>query len=465
MSIRLRLTLLYSAILALTLVAFSSALYLMQSRTTMREYELRVAGATRFLEHADRLPSQPERPFERPPRRDFPGQPYVQVHNLAGEVIKSDPNLEDVVLPLTEKALEAIARGESWVEPVSVEGERFLVHYQEIALEDGARGIVQIAISLAERDQNLSTLGRILIIGSGIAVLLAFGIGWLLAGATLRPINRITLTAQTIGAERDFGRRVQHSGPKDEIGQLASTFNHMLTELQAAYRQVEGSLQAQKRFVADASHELRTPLTTIRGNLGLLQRNPPISTEDQAEALGDAVAETERLMRLVNDLLLLARADAEQPLKTERVQIGPLIDDVRRQIKLLAPDRRIVCDCDAQFEETILGDRDALKQVLLAVLDNAIQHTPPDTTVTVTTQMADDRMAIQVSDEGPGIEAAQLPHLFDRFYQGDSARSGPGTGLGLAIAKELTEAQGGTISVESQLDQGSIFTLTFPKAR
>jgi signal transduction histidine kinase len=463
MSIRLRLTLLYSAILALTLVAFSSALYLMQSRTTLREYELRLAGATRFLERVDKWPSQLERPFERPPRRDFPGQPYLQIHDLTGQVVESDPNLEDIVLPVNEEALEAIDRGESWVEPISVEGERFLVYHQEITLENGAGGIVQIAISLAERDQNLSTLGRILIIGSGIAVLLAFGIGWLLAGVTLRPINRITHTARTIGTERDFGRRVQHGGPKDEIGQLASTFNQMLTELEAAYRQIEESLQAQKRFVADASHELRTPLTTIRGNLGLLQRDPPISTEDQSEALGDAVAETERLMRLVNDLLLLARADAEQPLKSQAVQIGPLIEDVRRQARLLAPDRRIVCDCDSQLEEAVVGDQDALKQVLLALLDNAVRHTPPDTTVTVATQMVDDRVAIQVSDEGPGIEAARLPHLFDRFYQGDSARTGPGTGLGLAIAKALTEAQHGTISVESQPGQGSIFTLTFPK--
>ena len=268
MSIRLRLTLLYSAILALTLIVFSSALYLMQSRTTMREYEQRLAGATRFLENAERSPFL----IERPPRRRFPGQPYVQFRNLDGEVIESDPNLDGIVLTLSENAFEAVTRGESWVETISVEGERFLVHNQSLALPDGTRGVAQIAVSLAERDQNLNTLGRILIVGSSIAVLFAFGVGWLLAGEALRPINRITQTAQAIGAERDFGRRVQHSGPKDEIGQLATTFNDMLTELQAAYRQVEQSLQVQKRFVADASHELRTPLTTILGNLGLLQR-------------------------------------------------------------------------------------------------------------------------------------------------------------------------------------------------
>jgi hypothetical protein len=209
MSIRLRLTLLYSAILALTLIVFSSALYLMQSRTTMREYEQRLAGATRILENAERLPFL----LERPPRRRFPGQPYVQFRNLDGEVIESDPNLDGIVLPLSEKAFEAVAHGESWVETISVEGERFLVHNQALVFPDDTQNVAQIAVSLAERDQNLNTLRRILIIGGSIAVIIAFGVGWLLAGEALRPINRITHTAQAIGAERDFGRRVQHSGP------------------------------------------------------------------------------------------------------------------------------------------------------------------------------------------------------------------------------------------------------------
>ncbi len=459
MSIRLRLTLLYSAILALTLIAFSSVLYLMQSRTTMREYELRLAGATRILENAERLPFL----IERPPRRRFPGQPYAQIlKNLDGEVIESDPNLDGIVLPLSDEASVALTHDESWVDLVSVEGERFLVHNQAMALPDGTQGVAQIAVSLAERDQSLNTLGRILIVGSSIAVLFAFGIGWLLAGEALRPINRITHTARAIGSERDFSCRVEFTGPNDEIGQLATTFNDMLTELEAAYRQAEQSLQAQKRFVADASHELRTPLTTILGNLGLLRRDPPIRSDDRADVLSDTVAETERMIRLVNDLLVLARADAKQPLRNEPVLISPLMEDVYCQIRLLAPTRRIVCD--SQLEEAVVGDHDALKQVLLALLDNVIKHTPPDTTISIATTMVDDQIVIKVCDDGPGIEASRLPHIFDRFYRGDTARTGPGTGLGLAIAKELTEAQNGTITVESQVGQGSVFTLTFPKA-
>jgi signal transduction histidine kinase len=153
----------------------------------------------------------------------------------------------------------------------------------------------------------------------------------LLAGAALRPIQHITETAQAIGAERDFGRRVEYAGPRDEVNWLARTFNAMLGELQGAYRQMEDSLQAQRRFAADASHELRTPLTTIRGNLGLLQREPPIAPEDRVAAINDMVDETERLMRLVNSLLLLARADAHQPLRAR--------GSVRAAVEMLPPGR------------------------------------------------------------------------------------------------------------------------------
>jgi signal transduction histidine kinase len=302
-----------------------------------------------------------------------------------------------------------------------------------------------------------------LLIGSSGAVIAAFGIGWLLAGFTLRPINRLRLTAQTIGAERDFNRRVDHSGPNDEIGQLVTTFNNMLAELQAAYVQVEETLQAQRRFVADASHELRTPLTTLRGNIGLLQREPPISGEDRTDVLTDMVEETERLMRLVNELLVLARADAGRPLEQEPVRLKPLVEDVYQQVKLLAPQRSIICRSEADV--SVLGNGDALKQVLLVLLDNALNHTPPEAVITLATAPNNGQIEIWVSDNGPGIAPAHLPHIFDRFYRGDAARSSPGTGLGLAIADELTQAQHGTITVQSQVGQGSVFTLSFPTVK
>lgn len=459
MSIRMRLTLLYSTILALTLIAFSITLYVIQARTILHDSKKELASRANFLVEGP-LTHRPVNRVLRP--ESYKIGTFAQIYDLDGHIVERSPNLgESLILPISPAALKAAQQDETWVEIGTIDTERLLIHNRPFISEGGKAYVLQMATSLADQDQNLATLGRILITGSSMAVIAAFGIGWLLAGLTLRPINRLRLTAQAIGAERDFNRRVTHAGPNDEIGQLVTTFNNMLAELQAAYLQVEETLQAQRRFVADASHELRTPLTTLRGNLGLLQRKPPIKADDQADVLGDMVDETERLMRLVNELLVLARADAGRPLHQEPVPLKPLLEDVSQQAKLLAPERSIVYKAD--LDVSILGNGDALRQVLLVLLDNALTHTPPDTTISLTTAVQNGQVAIRVSDDGPGIAAAHLSHIFERFYRGDAARTSPGTGLGLAIADELTQAQHGTIKVESEVGQGSTFTLLFPK--
>jgi len=319
-----------------------------------------------------------------------------------------------------------------------------------------------VARSLVEYDQSLNTLRGLLVSGSVLATMTTFGLGWVFAGAALRPINRITQTAQAIGAERNFDRRVNYSGPNDEVGRLATTFNEMLTELQSAYRHVEQALHAQRRFVADASHELRTPLTTIRGNLGLLERQPPISAEDRLAVMADTVEECDRVIRLINSLLVLARADSGLALRKEPIPIQPLVEDMCRQAKLLASERTV--RCENVLDVSLLGDRDALKQVLLILLDNAIKYTPPSGTITIATAAREGQVAIHIRDTGQGILPAALPHIFERFYRVDAARARAGVGLGLAIAKELVEAHGGAITVESQPGQGSQFTVTLPNA-
>jgi two-component system OmpR family sensor kinase len=463
MSIRLRLTLTYSAILALLLIIISVTLYFTQVRASYGSARgLLTAKAERIINAWPSSPDVDRRLTSKRGDRARFVETYVQTRNLKGDVIEPVASLGDLILPLSDNGLKAVQRGEVWIETASVDPEQLLIYNQQVAPPDGTPTIIQVALSMTARDQFLSTLRNILVIGSVAILTVTFGISWLLAGLALRPIHRITQTARVIGAERNFDRRVDHPGPNDEIGQLATTFNDMLTELQAAYLQVEQSLQAQQRFVADASHELRTPLTTLRGNIDLLQREPPIRAEDRADILADMVDETERLMRLVNDLLMLARADARRPLPSQSVLIQPLLKDVCDQAQRLAPQRTIICNSCPDV--SLVGDQDALKQVLLVLLDNALKHTPPEATITITTTDADEQVSISVGDNGPGIEPALRPHIFDRFYRGDAARTGSGSGLGLAIAKELTEAQNGTITVDSQVGQGSVFTLTFPKS-
>ncbi|MEW5717274.1 MAG: HAMP domain-containing sensor histidine kinase [Chloroflexota bacterium] len=458
MSIRLRLTLLYIGILALTLIAFSVGLYVIQSQATLEATKTTLARQAQEI--ANGLRRFAPRPDASMPTT-MPGR-WTQIRSLDGTVLRRTADLGDTTLPLSEAGLRAVQAGTPWVEAAVVDDDPLLIYSQSINLPDRAAEIVQLAAPIAEREQMQSTLRVILIAGDTLVILAAFAIGWILAGAALQPIHRITQTAQAIGAERDFRRRVQHVGPNDEVGQLAAMFNTMLTELESAYRQVEEALDAQRRFVADASHELRTPLTTLRGNIELLRNELPMDAKERADVLADTKEEIERLIRLVNQLLVLARVDAGRPLRRDPLLIKPLIEDVCRQAKLLAPRRAITAE--AVDDVTVLADRDALKQVLLILLDNARVHTPASATIQVTTLLVDQHVAIKIRDTGPGIASHLLPHIFERFYRGDVSRSGGGTGLGLSIAKELIEAQEGGITVESQIGQGSVFTVTLQAA-
>ncbi len=476
MSIRLRLTLIYSAMLALTLVSFSLLLYFGQARATRQDLERKLAEkaqavikarqsssaeATGQLSGAAIAEPPPRPPDGSPPPRS-PEIFYVQIRTLARQIVERDMALgETLTLPLSQAGLQAVKNGQTWVEGNHLDQDPILVYSQPIPQPGGSAEMVQVAGSLASRDRDLGTLRNTLIVAGIITIGGTFGLVWLLAGLALRPIHLLTQTAQEIGDSRDFGRRVDDTGSADEIGRLAVTFNKMLAELQATYLQMGQSLQAQRRFVADASHELGTPLTTLRGNLGLLQREPPINSEDRARVLNDMVEETERLMRLNKELLTLTRIGARQPLQPEPILLQPLLEDLCSQFKLLAPQRKI--NCHISSETTLYGDRDALKQVLLILLDNARKHTPEETIVTLTTTTTTASISLSVADNGPGIPPEILPRIFDRFFRGDAARTGSGTGLGLAIAREMTAAQDGTLSVTSRLGQGTVFTLTLPK--
>jgi two-component system OmpR family sensor kinase len=477
MSIRLRLTLLYSVILALTLTGFGAMLYGTQARSIrgddermLAETARRLAGFWQLEERRSDDHQFGERPFPPMPPRDAAGPNrefgfravYIQMLDLDGQVISQSENLEEAVLPLSSAGLRAVQRGESWVETALVEGERFLIHSEPVIVEQQVAEVLQVAHTIVEQDEYLSTLRRNLSVGSGVAIVIAFAAGWILSGLVLRPVNRITQTAQAIGAERDLSRRVQYTGPNDEIGQLATTFNTMLTELQAAYRQ-------QQQFVADVSHELRTPLTTLRGNLALLRRQPSISSEDREDILGDMVDESDRLIRLVNDLLMLVRAGVGRQLRSEPIQVKPLVEEVARQTQLLDPGRIIACD--SLPDVAVAGDQDALKQVLLILMDNALKHTTGP--ITISTAVADAKgsrnpsdpsVAISIRDSGPGISPEVLCHLFERFYRGEDARETSGLGLGLPIAKALVEAQDGRLTIDSQVDRGSVVTVILPQA-
>ncbi len=475
MSIRLRLTLLYTAILSLTLLIFGVVLYSIQSQDTLNALKQDLVLSSERLVEAvlkgapDRLP--PERnQFAPPPPQsfdEFSGEQafqdlrereIVRILDVDGNLIASPFGRSEDALPLSDEGLAALQnQGEWWVDEI-VDDEHMLIYSRPIVQNGETVSIMQVARSLVERDRTLNSLAVTLGIAGLVMILVAFGVGWALSGLSLKPIDRITQTAQAIGDERDFTRRVDYTGPQDEVGRLAGTFNQMLSGLQDAYQKVEHALKMQRDFVADVSHELRTPLTTLRGNLGLLNRDLP--SEEVDDILTDMIDESDRLIRLVNDLLLLARADAERNLAEEPLKIQPVINETARQVRLLDPERQINLDIPADLE--IISDRDAFKQVMVILLDNAIKHSDGD--IDVQADRVDRGVEIRVGDYGDGIAPDVLLHVFDRFYRSEDQVTVPGFGLGLPIAKALVEGMAGSIRIESELGKGSVITLQFSAA-
>ena len=475
MSIRFRLTLLYSAILALTLIVFGTALYTIQAQETMSALQASLIqsgnGLAQSILNNYLNPSPPPKP---------PGPPPVPIETLSGDQAFNQLRERDIIrvldsngtlvaspfagqeqdnitqaLPLSADGLQALKDKQVWWETSSATGDHLLIYDIPVIYQGNVRFVVQVAQSLAQRDQALAALSSTLIIAGLLTILIAFGIGWILSGETLRPIHHVTQTAQVIGKESDFTRRVDYKGPNDEIGQLANTFNSMLTRLQDAYQGVSRALKMQRDFVADVSHELRTPLTTIRGNLELLRREPPIPHAEQSDVLADVVDESDRLIRLVNNLLILARADAGQSLTLQTIPVRAVIDEACKQARQLDRQREISEDVE---DLSVIGDRDALKQVLLILLDNAIKYTTEG--ILVSAKAAGTHIVICVHDNGSGISPEKLEHVFDRFYRGETDLRIQGFGLGLPIAKALIEGQGGKIEIQNDLPQGTIVKIS-----
>jgi signal transduction histidine kinase len=259
-------------------------------------------------------------------------------------------------------------------------------------------------------------------------------------------------------ADGDLDQRVPEESDIRELQELGEAFNDMTESL----RQSE---KAKNAFVADVTHELRTPLTVIHGTIETLEDGAMDDLEGRGPLLESMQAETQRLIRLVNDLLVLTRADAGAlNLKPESLDLGELARARCERLAGLAADRQVALRVEAREQAKVLADSDRLTQVLDNLLDNAIRHAPDGSAITVYIQGEENEIRCAVSDQGAGIPAEHLPFIFERFYRVDVSRNrhGGGSGLGLAIVRSLLAAQGGRISVESEMDQGTTFTFWLP---
>ncbi len=478
MSFRARLTLAYLVLLMLALTAFGFGVYTYVDRRLHEEFANSVQsqgqGLGRLLysyDFANDIHQNGQLGRKTPDQK--PGT-WMQI--ASGEkkdrkgwgIDAKSPNTdENAGVRLPHVAYNRVTRVQADVNdlhiPLAVYSEPFEALQSVPPGEKGSE--VTVARSLDSVESSLRLL-RSILIGGGLAVLLVAAlVGSGLAAALLRPLARMRATAQQIGDDRDFTRRLPMEGkphnPRDELGRLSLTFNQMLRELERSHVDLQTTLDSQRRFVADASHELRTPITAIRTNVEFLSRVPDARPEDRSAALHDVLTEMRRMESLIGDLLALARLEAATRSAPRRnFRLDHLVADIHRDALRHASDA-VEVRLGPMPEAWVVGDRGDLRRAIWNMADNALKYTPAGW-VELSLAVHDGRAEVRVADTGIGIADMHLERLFDRFWRAPSVRGMAGSGLGLAIVKWVAELHGGTVAVESELGVGSVVTLELP---
>jgi signal transduction histidine kinase len=483
MTIRLRLTLWYTALLGATLILFSVAVY--SAVTASLRVQLEQNASSQARDIANIVTQQIEFDlFILGPNADalFPAVDLfamsagVQIVNPQGNIIARSANLGNLTLPNYRAALPKVLAGEddaAYIVPPDT-STTFLVYSVPLVAGERIRGAIQVIQPVQSVIDATNQVSRYLMLGTGISLVLAAILGAFLARRALAPIDTIANTADTITRTRDLGKRIHIADNASEVGRLGATFNAMLDRIQRLFT-------TQERLIGDVSHELRTPLTTVQGNVELLQRMAVTPAPDAGprvhdymqllgETLTEVQVETERMSTMVADLLLLAQADSgELKLQSAPVEVDTLLLDVYRQARRLAEHYKGPQGLDIRLgsedQALVIGDRDKLRQVILNLVENAIKYTPAGGAVTLGLSHENGWVKVVVEDTGIGISPEQQALIFDRFYRTDKARSREfgGSGLGLSIAQSIAHAHQGRITVESTLGAGSTFTLWLPE--
>lgn len=489
MSIRLRLTLWYSAVVGVTVVALCVAVYVLVHYVlfTNEKNDMRALAHQMYSELHIRISWNPFLGTlvvpDLPAMDEFRYSGYfLQVVDYRGNIRQKNINGE---LPLPPAILE----GGKLEQPMYMESrvgqsDLLIFNLPIMPADRGGNtmylGLLQVATVIDDVEQMLGYLRTVLTLTALAAIAMASSLGWFMARKALQPIEVIINTAENISKAEDLSRRIHNDGPPDEIGRLIGTINNMLERIQAAYGELEDAAQAQRRFVSDASHELRTPLTTIRGNVELVEkmwnrwRDEGVLKEvDQEqyelllESVRDIASEAKRMSRLINDMLMLARADTGQKMKKERIQLLPLVEEVvRKAAHLPRKAEWVVGDLSPLEGAVIVGDEDAIKQLLFIFIENAFKYTQEgEVELSVLTTEDGANYGFRIRDTGIGIDKEHVPHIFDRFYRADPSRGETsGTGLGLSIARWIIDEHHGSIEVLTRKGEGTSFIIWLPAA-
>jgi len=444
MSFRARLVLASALAVALAIVAASALTYVLVRDELLGQVDeaLHARAATTRL----RIVQDPEsgRRFLDVPPPLLGGAPgYTQLVTASGSTIR--PFAEGLALPVTgrDRAAAAGTSGDAFFSDAHVAG----THVRVLTLPLGQGYALQIARPLDEVDSALARIRNWLLLIAALGVVFAAALGLVVARAVLTPVRRLTRTAEDVTETRDLSRRIEVTG-RDELSRLASTFNTMLAAL-------EDSSRAQRRLVSDASHELRTPLTSLRTNIEVLARDEELPRREREELLLDVTDQLTEMTALVAELMELARGDQE-PAETEDIRLDLVVADAIERTTRNRPGVRF----RPQLEESLVrGVPSTIERAVSNLLDNAAKWSPTGGEIEVTVKGGE----VSVRDHGPGIDAADAPFVFDRFYRAPTARGMPGSGLGLAIVRQVAEAHGGTVSAEAAEGGGTRMRLRLPE--
>jgi heavy metal sensor kinase len=448
-TIRVRLILWYVFFLAVTILGFSFYLQfeLQNQLFTQVDAGLQVAVSQLLVDVDDSVNPPVLRPMTRTAVEDMTQSLFA---------LRMVTQTGDVTAQVGDFPTFAFAPVDGFQTIVN-DGVQWRIYTQRVVTNVGEFNVsLQMAQSLDTLDNAQDSLTRLILIGIPVVLLIAALIGMFIADQSLRPLNTMTQTAQQINGT-DMAQRIDYKGPADELGRLAGTLNSMLDRLEAAF-------ENERRFTADASHELRTPLTAIKGQIGVTLsrlRTP----EEYQTTLMHIQHETDRLIRLTNDLLFLARLDsATTSHHDESLDLSDLVEAVVDQLLPIAEEKDVSVQCTLQQHIAIVGIPDHLIRLFLNLLDNAIKFTPSKGIITISSQQLEREVRISITDTGQGIAPEHLTKVFQRFYRVEADRSTRvgGMGLGLAIAYQIAREHQGRIEVESRLGTGSTFMVYLP---
>jgi len=442
LSIRMRLTIWYGGVLAIVLVVFGAVTFF-----TMRHQMLSRIDHGLHEEMADVM-SEVERAKSRAGMLDWLDRRFgqhqgfdFQITTTDGDRVFVNERLGDEQMPIPSSL---VMDRDVFASHLRTEEPRWRIVTRKV---DGPEGtlIVQVARSLEFYDHEMSELLLVLLLTGPLTLLVALGGGYFLAQRALAPVDRMTESANRIEAKR-LDQRIQVANANDELGRLAETLREM------------------QRFTADASHELRTPISVIRTEAEVAL-NKPVSDDEKQNLLSNILEECERLTSITEQLLTLSREDAGiTQFCREPVDLGGLASDVAETMRPLADAKSLELAVATNGAAVVAGDADRLKQVIYNLLDNAIKYTQQAGQVALAVTRSGSKIKLAVRDTGVGISSDHLPHVFERFYRVDKARTRAegGTGLGLSIVESIVVAHGGRVEIDSQPNGGTTITVSLP---